>query len=217
MAEELLVDRVQAPKLFDRPLVVVDAQVDEDVGELRVAAVALDDEQAGRLLAAPVASGELRRGEAAEEPLGERISHRSLEGLRQGVDGRRRDEDVALRRVARSRAAAGPFVAFGAGEGGGAAVAVDDAQLPGFASFVVGGEPRDDLVGGTPLAEQREPVRPVARIGVRLRRDRADVRLGPRHDGADREELRLHRHAPLRCLEVAGDDREGRDGSPSHT
>ena len=48
---------------------VVDAQVDDHVGEAGVAAVALDDEQAGRLLPAPVAARRLRRREAVEEPL----------------------------------------------------------------------------------------------------------------------------------------------------
>ena len=51
---------------------VVDAQVDDDVGEARVAAVPLDDEERGRLLAAPVAARGLRRGEAVEQPLRER-------------------------------------------------------------------------------------------------------------------------------------------------
>src|SRR5256885_4748803 len=37
--------------LLDRPLVVVDAEIDEDVREPRVAAVALDHEDSGRLLA----------------------------------------------------------------------------------------------------------------------------------------------------------------------
>ena len=41
----------------------------------------------------------------------------------------------------------------------------------------------------------------VARVRVRLRRDRTGFRAGPRHDRADREELRLRRHAPLASLE----------------
>ena len=47
------------------------------------------------------------------------------------------------------------------------------------------------------LAQEREPVAAVARVRVRLRRDRADARLGPGHDRADGEELRLRRDAPL--------------------
>ena len=60
---------VQPRELRDRLRVVVDAQVDEDVAQRGVAAVALDDEQRGRLLAAPVAARGLRGGEALEQPL----------------------------------------------------------------------------------------------------------------------------------------------------
>ena len=57
-------EAVEAPQLLDRALVVVDAQVDDDVGEPGVAAVPLDDEQRRRLLAAAVAARGLRGGEA---------------------------------------------------------------------------------------------------------------------------------------------------------
>ena len=63
---------VEPAQLLDRPRVIVDAEVDERVGEPAVAAVALDDEQRRRLLAAPVAARGLRGGEAVEQPLGER-------------------------------------------------------------------------------------------------------------------------------------------------
>ena len=99
-----------------------------------------------------------------------------------------------------------------------ASLAVDDADLPLVASGVVGHEPRDDLLRVEPLAQQREPVRPVTRVRVRLRRDRADAGLRPRHDRADREELRLHRDSPLRRVEIARDDRVRRDdGRLIHT
>ena len=91
---------------------VVDAQVDDDVGEARVAAVALDDEERRRLLAAAVAARRLRRVEAVEQPLGEREPRGRLERLGERVDGLRRDEDVPLRRVAGAGAAAGPVVAL---------------------------------------------------------------------------------------------------------
>ena len=55
---------VEAPQLLDRALVVVDAEVDDDVGEPRVAAVPLDDEERRGLLAAPVAARSLGGGEA---------------------------------------------------------------------------------------------------------------------------------------------------------
>ena len=60
-------DVVDAPQLVDGPLVVVDAQVDQRVG-VEVAASPLDDEQRRGLLAAPVAAGRLRGGEAREQP-----------------------------------------------------------------------------------------------------------------------------------------------------
>ena len=61
----------------------------------------------------------------------------------------------------------------------------------------------------SPSRSRREPVRAVARVRVCLRRDRADVRLGPRDDRADGEELRLRRDAPLAGVEVARGDRVG--------
>ena len=63
---------VQPSELLDRPLVIVDAEVDEDVGEAGVAAVPLDDEQGGRLLTAGVAAGRLAGRERLEQALRER-------------------------------------------------------------------------------------------------------------------------------------------------
>src|SRR6185503_13156778 len=136
----------QACELADRRRMVVDAQVDDDVGQAAVAAVRLDDEQPGRLLPAPVAPRSLRRREEREQALGERLPGRRLERLREGVDRLARDEDVPLRRVAGPRPAAGPLGALLAGEGGAAAAAVDDAELPVRAILVGSGEPRDDVL-----------------------------------------------------------------------
>ena len=71
-AEELVVEPVDPAQLGERVRVVVDAQVDERIGEARVASVALDDEQRRRLAATAVAAGGLRRVEAVEQPLRER-------------------------------------------------------------------------------------------------------------------------------------------------
>ena len=87
-AEDLVVEAVEAAQLRDRPLVVVDAQVDDDVRELRVARVLLDDEQRSRLLPAPVAPGGLCRREALEQALREREVARSLERDGERVDRR---------------------------------------------------------------------------------------------------------------------------------
>src|ERR671933_2645076 len=110
--------------------VVVDAQVDDDVGEAGVAAVLLDHEDGRGLLAAAVAARGLGGGEALEQPLGERLPGASLEGRRERGDGLLRDEDVPLRGVAGTGLPAGPGIAVAAGEGRAAAAAVDDAELP---------------------------------------------------------------------------------------
>ena len=101
-------------ELLDRALVVVDAQVDERVGEAGVAAVSLDDEQRRRLLAAAVAARRLRRRQTVDEPLGERPPARALERLGERRHGLVRDEDVPLGGEARARDAAGPLEARGA-------------------------------------------------------------------------------------------------------
>src|SRR4029453_9401238 len=87
LPEEQIVDAVDAAELLDRALVVVDAEVDDDIGETGVAAVALDDQEARRLLSPAVAAGLLCRGEAVEQPLGERPAGAALERLREPVDG----------------------------------------------------------------------------------------------------------------------------------
>ena len=58
-----------APQLLDRLSVVIDAEVDEDVRQSRIATVLLHHQEGGRLLAAPVASGGLRGGETLDQPL----------------------------------------------------------------------------------------------------------------------------------------------------
>ena len=190
---------------------VVDPEVDEDVGEVRVPSVALDDEEGRGLAPAAVAARRLRRVEAVEQPLREPLPGRRLERLGERVDRLARHEDVPLRGVAGAGAAARPGVALVARVGRRPALGIDDPELAVGAALVRRGEPLDHLLGAEPVAQEREPSRAVAGIRVRLRRDRADVRLRPRDDRADREELRLRRHAPLPRLEVARADRVRRD------
>ena len=179
--------------------------------------VALDHEQRRRLLAAAIASCRLRRVEAREQPLRERLVRRRGERFRQRVDRRLGHEDVSLRRVARAGAAAGPFEATAARERRAAAVSIDDAELP-LVSAVVGRRERvHDVLRAPSVAEERQPLGAVTRIRVRLRRDRADVRFRPRDDAAHREELRLHADSPLACVEIAGGDGIGRDDVTRHT
>src|SRR5205807_10441196 len=138
----------------------------------------------------------LRCVQAVEEAQSEGLSGRALERVREGVHRRLRDEDVALRRVALTGPSARPVVTLAASEGLRAPLAVDDTELPLRAAAVGGSQPLDDLAGREPLPEQDEPVRAVARAGVGLRRDRTDVRLCPRNDRSDSEELRLDGAAP---------------------
>src|SRR5581483_7947823 len=145
-AEQQQMLLVQPFELRDRGRVVVDAQVDDDVGEAGIAAVARDDEQRRRLLAAAVAACCLRRAEATEQPLYERRPRRRLERLGERLDRLGRDEQVPLRGKARARDAAGPGQALGARVRGAPPGRVDDADLALLPTRVGGREPADDLV-----------------------------------------------------------------------
>src|SRR5581483_10651009 len=100
----------------------------------------------------------LRRVEAVQEAVRERIARRPLERLGQRVDGCAGDEDVPLRRVARPGAPTGPVDAFAPGVGRRAALRVDDPELAVLAALVRGGEPFDRLLCGQALPQQRESV-----------------------------------------------------------
>src|SRR5581483_67363 len=212
--EEAVVQRVEATELVDRALVVVDAQVADEIGEPCVAAVLLDDEERRRLLPAAIAACDLRGREAVDQPPREALSAVRLERVRERVDGLPADEDVPLRRVAAPRPVAGPLVASAAGVGRSPSVAVDDADLAFVAAVIRADETAHGLLGVGAFAQQCEAFRAVAWVRVRLGRDGADVRLGPRNDGADGQELRLHRDAPLPGVEVARGDGERRDDHP---
>src|SRR4029079_5123609 len=70
LAEDRLVEPEEPAKLLERALVVLDPQLDDDIGQARVTGIVLDDEQRCGLLAAPVAAGRLRRGEAVPQAPG---------------------------------------------------------------------------------------------------------------------------------------------------
>ena len=125
---------------------VVDAQIEHEVGELRVPTVALDDHERRGLLPAPVAARALRGGQALQQPECEALSHRRLERDCERVDRLRSHEDVSLRRVAGSRAAARPVHARGAGVRRAVAVRVDDADLALVPAVVGVSEPLHDLL-----------------------------------------------------------------------
>jgi hypothetical protein len=207
---------VEARKLLDRMLVVVHAQVDQDVGQRRIAALSLHDQDRCRLLAPAVAARRLGRGEGREQPVGQQRVRRSLEGLGEGVHRLARDENVSLRRIALSGAVPRPVEAAGASRCGGCAGRVDDAELALVPTLVLREQPLHDLARAQALPQESQSIRPVTRVRVRLCRDRPHLRHGPRDDRADGEELRLDGDAPLPGLEVAGGDGERRDEGLSH-
>ena len=209
---------VQAAELVDRPLVIVDSQVADEVRQLGVASVPLDDQEGRRLLSPPVAARRLRGRQAVEQPLGEAAAHGRPERLRERVDRLGPDEDVALGRKARPGAVSRPREAARPGPDRRVAARVDDTELALVTALVGADQPFHGLLGREPFAQEREALGAVTRVRVRLGGDRADVRLRPRYDRSDREELRLDGDAPLRRIEVAGGDRERRDhGSTTHT
>jgi hypothetical protein len=161
---------------------VVHAEVDERVREARIALLGPDDEQCRGLLAAAVSACRLRGVETGEEPLGEGLSGRRLERLGERLDRLRRDEDVALRRVARTRTTAGPRAALLARIGRRIAEPVDDPDLTLRALLVRSRQLLDRGSGPGAVAQKREPLRPIARIRPGLGCDGADERLGPRDD-----------------------------------
>src|SRR5262249_5610496 len=181
-----------------------------------VTALALDDEERGRLLAATVAACRLRRGEGVDESYGERPAGRALERCCERIHGVGGDEDVPLRRVPLAGAAARPGHAPGARKAAPSPLRVDDTELALVATLVAGRQSLDALVRRESLREKLEPLRSVARVGVGLGRDGADRRAGPGDDRADSEELRLRGNAPLARAEVAGNDRVGRDDGRPH-
>ena len=70
-------------------------------------------------------------------------------------------------------------------------MAVDDSGLALLAQRVAGDEGAEHVGRGPAGREGVQPVRPVAHVRERLRRDRPDVGARPRNHRADGEELRL--------------------------
>src|SRR5437016_14271283 len=93
---------------------VIDAEIEHDVGKLCVATVSFDDQERCRLLSAPVAACTLRCGQTVDQPDGETLAGRRLERVGERVDCLGSDQDVPLGGVAASCASAGPVDALGA-------------------------------------------------------------------------------------------------------
>src|SRR5437868_2153036 len=151
LAEDRPVQAVDPAQLVQRAGMLVHPYVDDLVGEPRVAAAALDDEQCRRLLSAAVVAGCLDGVAAVEEARRER-ARAGLESLRDRVHGGLGDQNVPLRRVALADSAAGPLEALGAAIRRRPAFAVDDPNLPVVATVVGGCEALDDLLCAQPFA-----------------------------------------------------------------
>src|SRR5439155_18946503 len=175
-AEQLVVQRVDPAELGNWKLVIVDAQIDDRVGQVRVARVLLHDEQGGGLLPAAVPAGGLRGGQAFDEPFGQREVTVRLERHGQSVHGLTGHEDVSLRRIALAGPAAGPLVALRAGERRGSPRRVNDPDLAVLSALVGSRKGVHHLLSRLARAQQRQTVRSVTRIRPRLRGDGADVR-----------------------------------------
>jgi hypothetical protein len=104
------VHAVKTPELLDRGLMVVDAQIDEDVGESRVPPVPLDERAADCWPRLPAPGPAAASSPTVARPA---ISV-ALEGRGEGVDGSLRRG--CLRAGSHASAAARPLVAAGAGE-----------------------------------------------------------------------------------------------------
>ena len=83
-----------------------------------------------------------------------------------------------------------------AGVGRGAALDVDDADLPVVASLVLLEEALERDRRGGAVVEVGERQALVGDVGVGLGGDRADTGHGGRHGGPDRQELRGDGHPP---------------------
>ena len=194
--EQLLVDAEHAPELLEQALVVVDAEVDEDVRQSRVACSGPRRPTADCWPRGHRPPPALRRGSreavrAAPSPPWTRTSRRARRRSR-------RRRGCCPGRRSRADPSAGPLVALLArvGRAAPAPSTIPSCRCARSSSAAV----RRTTTSAAVTRSRLEPLRPVARVRPRLRRDRADERLGPRHDAPDREEPRLHRDTPLALL-----------------
>jgi hypothetical protein len=183
-AEETEVHRVDAPQLVNRPRMIVDSQIEHDVGELGVAAVALDDQERRRLPAAVTAALAPRGVDEANRELWPR-------GLERGCE--RVDRLAPTRRFPAPRSRR-PCVAQSMHwePCRRRAPVIDDPDLALVPAVVAVDQPLHDL--RIEALAERPAVRPESRVRVRLRRDCADCGFCPRDDGADGEELHGNAH-----------------------
>ena len=219
--------RHQTPQRLERLGIIIHSQVEHFVHPSLARRLRSDHDERRRLLPADVAADGLRRVERGEQSIGEvavrfrvspghrrpdfvvghevRLSGEILSG-RERASGR---SALQLRSGAAARCCSpsGLDVAR-ACERGHVSRCVDHRHLPDLAGDVRAEKSAKRLRRRFSGAQKIEPELSVRGIDEALCRHRADSRLGPRHNLADGEPVRLHRHTHLACLRIPRDDRE---------
>jgi hypothetical protein len=220
-----LLSRSEAPRihldqpahLVERLWIVVDLQAKHDVVVQPDAAVLLDDQHRGRLLAPRISASGLscieRRHQAQREMAGG-----LLEGLHHPGHHRFTGEDVPLCGAELPALVPGPLRRLRAGVRGVVARRVHDRELPArlrpgpavqAGVGVTVEDLLDDRIRLDALAQQRERLRTVADVDDCLRSGHARIGLGPENAVAYRKHTRLHGPADLTGGRVVAEDREG--------
>src|SRR3954468_9234635 len=193
----------EAAQLDERAVALLDTQVDHAFPGL---ALGRHDEDRRTAAAAPVAAGRLGSVERREQPLRERALG-ALERRAHLVPRALGGEHVPLRRPVGTAHVPGGRAARRTRVLGDGAGPVDDRDLPRLDELVVGAQTVERFCRRRAGLEQLEPAPPVAAIGERLRRDRADTGTRPRDGRAGVERLRLDADADLAGRAVTRDDR----------
>ena len=127
------------------------------------------------------------------------------------------DQAVALHAVTRARTRTCPIgvLGFCAGANRGLAIQAHNRDLPRFRALafeiaIFSQKVFQHFLGSLAFCEQRQPTRAIVGIGLKLRYQRSDTRLGVRHAGANCQIVGLDRNAAGTRLCVARDDGIGR-------
>ena len=203
------VGRPQEPfDLVERPVVVVDADVDDDALPGMVVALCLDDEDGRRHAAAGVTAGALRRPQGAQETLGKAPGAR-LVGLGHGRPHGGAGHHVGLHGVLRAHMVPGVVDAEFTGVGAHRAGPVDHGHLADGRSVVGITHLVERPAGAGPRRQPVEALRSVGHVDHGLGGHRSHAGDGPGDDGPHGEPARLDGHSQLTAVGVAGDDGVG--------
>ena len=189
-------------------VVMVHPEIDVAVVVPAVPAAGPGHDQARGLLAPAVAPRGLSGPERLHQTPGQGPSGRPFEGLGHARHHGLAGQDVPLAAVAVAGDPARPLEALRPGERGRAPGHVHDPHLARLTFGVAIQQPVQRLLWRHALFEEIEPPDTERHLGKGLGGHRARAAPGPRHNGAGRQELRLHGDACLAGLGIDGDDRE---------